>query len=79
MLRTMGAHAVGMSTVPEVYEARRLGMRVLGISLISNMGTGILATKLSHSEVTITAQEASGRFTSLLVSFLTGLETIEHR
>ncbi len=73
MLRTMGAHAVGMSTVPEVYEARRLGMRVLGISLISNMGTGILSAKLSHEEVTGTAREASGRFTSLLVSFLSGL------
>ncbi len=66
MLRALGAHAVGMSTVPEILEARRLGLRAAGISLISNMGTGISASKLSHSEVTATAQDASLRFTTLL-------------
>ena len=75
MLRIMGAHAVGMSTVPETYEARRLGMRVVGISLISNMGTGILPTKLSHSEVTTTAREASDKFARLLRMFLTHIDS----
>lgn len=75
MLRILGAHAVGMSTVPEVFEARTLGMRVVGISLISNMGTGIMPTKLSHDEVTDTAREASQMFSSLIRSFLIRMET----
>ena len=75
MLRTLGAHAVGMSTVPELFEARRLEMRAVGISLISNMSTGILPLKLSHDEVTETAREASQRFSSLVRSFLVHLKT----
>ncbi|MCU0452142.1 MAG: purine-nucleoside phosphorylase [Bacteroidetes bacterium] len=66
MLRAIGASAVGMSTVPEIVEANRLGLRVAGVSLISNMGTGISDTKLTHDEVTATAREASHRFTALL-------------
>jgi purine-nucleoside phosphorylase len=66
MLATIGAHAVGMSTVPEIVEARRYGLRTAGISLISNMGTGISDTRLTHEEVTATARRASERFTSLV-------------
>ncbi len=51
MLRQLGADAVGMSTVPEVIVARARGMRVLGISAISNLGSGITGQPLSHDEV----------------------------
>jgi purine-nucleoside phosphorylase len=51
MLRAMGADAVGMSTVPEVLAARALGLRVLGISCITNLAAGLGAHPLSHEEV----------------------------
>lgn len=66
MLRALGVDAVGMSTVPEIYRARSLGMKVVGISLISNMATGLSPTKLSHKEVTETADKAQVRFTALM-------------
>ena len=70
MLGILGADAVGMSTVPELQTARALGMRCAGVSLISNMGTGILPSKLSHAEVTDTANRSSERFSRLIKSCL---------
>jgi purine-nucleoside phosphorylase len=70
MMNTLGADAVGMSTVPEVMVAANSGAKVLGISCITNMATGISATKLSHEEVTETANSVKQRFTDLISSLL---------
>lgn len=66
MLRRIGADAVGMSTVPEIVMAHQLGMRVAAISLISNMATGIKDQKLSHGEVTQTAERVKPSFTAMM-------------
>ena len=65
-LRTIGADAVGMSTVPEAIAARHMGVEVLGISCITNMAAGILPQPLQHDEVLETARRVRGAFVSLL-------------
>ncbi|MBA4495699.1 purine-nucleoside phosphorylase [Paenactinomyces guangxiensis] len=66
MIRKIGGDAVGMSTVPEVITARHAGIRVLGISCISNMAAGILPQPLSHEEVMETADRVKTKFIQLV-------------
>jgi purine-nucleoside phosphorylase len=66
MFRKFGADAIGMSTIPEVVAARAMGVRVLGISLITNAAAGSTGVPLSHQEVIDAGIEASGRFTTLV-------------
>jgi purine-nucleoside phosphorylase len=65
-LRTIGADAVGMSTVPEAIAARHMGIAVLGISCITNMAAGVLPQPLNHDEVMETARRIRGQFIALL-------------
>jgi len=66
MLRAMGAGLVGMSTVLEVIAARHSGLRVLGLSLVSNPAAGVSAEKLSHADVTAQAAKGAGQLGQLL-------------
>jgi purine-nucleoside phosphorylase len=68
-LRAIGADVVGMSTVPEVIAANHMGMRVLGISCVTNMAAGILPQKISHAEVL----ETGAMVRDTLVKFLKAL------
>ena len=69
MLRVLGADAVGMSTVPEVVVARAIGMRVAGVSCITNLASGVSPTPLSHAEVIETTARVATRFEKLIESF----------
>ena len=66
MFRTLGASAVGMSTVVEAIAAHHMGLRVCGISCISNMAAGMLDQPLTHSEVQITADKVAHKFERLV-------------
>ena len=72
--RTLGADAVGMSTVPEVIVARHEGLRVAGISCLCNMGAGMLPQSLTHEEVLEAGAAAASRFEELVRTFVRNLD-----
>jgi purine-nucleoside phosphorylase len=75
MLGRLGVHAVGMSTVPEVIAARHAGMRVLGISCITNYAAGVSRQPLSHEDVLETTRRVRSRFSRLLTAVVERLGT----
>ncbi|MBX3020428.1 MAG: purine-nucleoside phosphorylase [Bdellovibrionales bacterium] len=65
----IGGGAVGMSTVAEVIAARHAGLKVVGLSCITNLGTGLSKTKLTHEEVKEVAHQVEAKFTRTLLTF----------
>ena len=70
MLKTIGADMVGMSTAVEANVARHIGLRVAGVSLISNLASGISKEKLSEEDVILAGKEAEPRFERLIKTFI---------
>jgi len=73
-LRAIGADVVGMSTVPEVIVANHMGMKVLGISCVTNMAAGILPQKINHEEVLETGAMVRDTLVKFLKALLPRLE-----
>ncbi|RKQ32678.1 purine-nucleoside phosphorylase [Oceanobacillus halophilus] len=73
MLQKLGGDAVGMSTVPEVIVARHSGMKVIGLSCITNMAAGILNQPLSHEEVIETTEKVRDDFLNLVKEIIKSL------
>lgn len=69
-LRTLGADAVGMSTVPEAVVANHCGLNVVAVSCITNMAAGILNQKLSHEEVNETANRVKVIFKEIIKEYI---------
>jgi purine-nucleoside phosphorylase len=72
-IRAVGCDLAGMSTVPEVIAARHMGVRCLGISVVTNMAAGVGSGKLDHSQVLAVGSEAEPRLTALLRELLPAL------
>ncbi|NLV62107.1 MAG: purine-nucleoside phosphorylase, partial [Clostridiaceae bacterium] len=69
-LRAFGADAVGMSTVPEAIAARHMGMKILGISCITNMAAGVTDKPLTHEEVIETGKMVEKKFETLIMEII---------
>jgi purine-nucleoside phosphorylase len=76
MFRAMGADAIGMSTVGEAIAARHMGVRIAGLSLITNMAAGVADAALAHEDVVACAQRANAAMTRLLHAFLAHVPSI---
>lgn len=76
MLRCVGADAVGMSTVPEVIAARHMGMRVLGISCITDMAIGDSLEPLTHEQVVEVANRTKPMFKQLMKELISGITQV---
>lgn len=72
-LRTMGADAVGMSTVPEAVIAHHAGIKTVAVSCITNMAAGVLNEKLSHEDVKNTAEKVKYTFKQIIKEFIENL------
>jgi purine-nucleoside phosphorylase len=79
MLRTLGADAVGMSTVLECIAARWCGLEVCGVSLVTNAGAGYSGRPLSHEEVLAAGAEAGPRLARVIRRFVADLGSISER
>lgn len=73
MFRTFGADCVGMSTTCEAMAARHMGMRIAGVSCITNMAAGVQKTELNHREVSETANRVARNFETLIYDFVASL------
>lgn len=69
-INILGAHAVGMSTAPEVIVAAHGGMKVLGLSCITNMGTGLFDQVMSHEDVISKSEQVQEKFISLVMAII---------
>lgn len=77
MARLLGAGAVGMSTACEAVAANHMGMKIVGISCISNLASGISPTPLSHKEVQKAADHAAPKFQALVTSIIEQIGSTE--
>lgn len=69
-LRILGADSVGMSTVPEVIVANHCGLKTIGVTCITNMAAGVQNVKLSHEDVTRTAERVKVLFKEIIKDFI---------
>ena len=69
-LKTIGGDAVGMSTLPEIIKGKELGLNILGVSCLTNYGSGLVDNILSHDEVLKVANNVQNKLSSLLINFI---------